>query len=165
MFENEPMNRFRPLHAIVLVLLAGALIYGADYYFLRGGGARADYERISPAPDGTVRIGVGDLGPSQVRFYRFLNTGNQEVMFFVGRDKDGNLQVAFDANELCAKLKRGYRHDGDWVVCNKCDKAFRLEEVNAGGGGCKPVPLVHRVEGSELVLTEGEILQGWRYFR
>jgi Predicted membrane protein len=50
-------------------------------------------------------------------------------------------------------------------VCNKCDKSFRLAEVNAGGGGCKPVPLEHRVSGDELVIAEADILEGWRLFR
>jgi uncharacterized membrane protein len=75
------------------------------------------------------------------------------------------LQVAFDANESCAKTKRGYRHEGEWLVCNKCDKSFRLAEVNAGGGGCNPVPLAHAVEGEELVIAEADILGGWRLFR
>lgn len=158
------MKRFRPLHAAALVVLASLIIFGADY-LLRGGGARADYVRVSPERDGAVHLDVGDLGNSQARFYRFLNSGNQEVFFFVGRDEGGTLQVAFDANELCAKLKRGYRHEEDWLVCNKCDKSFRLAEVNAGGGGCKPIPLEHRLQGSELILTENDILKGWRYFR
>ena len=158
------MSRFRPLHGIVLVLLAGGLIFLADFY-IQGGFARADFERVGPDATGTVRLDVSSLAPSEVRFYRFLNAGNQEVLFFIGRDPGGVLQVAFDANEICAKAKRGYRHDGDWVVCNKCDKAFRLAEVNAGGGGCKPIPLEHRVQGSEVVLAESDILKGWRYFR
>src|SRR4028119_2393362 len=82
-----------------------------------------------------------------------------------GRDRAGHVQVAFDANEPCAKAKRGFRAEGEWLVCNKCDKSFRLAEVNAGGGGCKPVPLEHRVSGDELVIAEADILAGWRLFR
>ena len=99
-----------------------------------------------------------------MRFYRFLNSGNQEVKFFVGRDGKNTLQVAFDANDICYKTKRGYRHDGDWVTCGKCDKSFRVANVNDGGGGCKPVPLAHTVAGNQLVLEESDILKGWRFF-
>jgi uncharacterized membrane protein len=51
------------------------------------------------------------------------------------------------------------------MVDNKCDTAVRLATINAGGGGCKPVPLAHRVEGDTLVLTEPDLLAGWRLFR
>jgi uncharacterized membrane protein len=111
-----------------------------------------------------VRIAAEGIGPRQVKFYRFLNPSNQEVPFFVGRDDAGHLQVAFDANEQCAKFKRGFRHDGEWMVCNKCDKAFRLLEINSGGEGCTPIPVHHQLAGSELVLAETDILQGWRLF-
>ena len=133
-------------------------------YALDGGFSRQDYTRVAPDDSGEVKIDLGGLPPDDVHFYRFLNRGNQEVRFFVARDRQGVVQVAFDANELCYKLDRGYRHEGDWVTCNKCEKSFRLAEINEGGGGCKPVPLVHRVVGNQLVLLESDILTGWRYF-
>jgi uncharacterized membrane protein len=153
------MRRFRPIYGIALV---AALLVAA---WVAGQVGSSDFTRVSPDASGTVTIPIGDLGPDQVRFYRFLNSGNQEVKFFVGRDAGGTVQVAFDANELCYKLKRGYDYQDGWMVCRKCDKAFELERVNDGGGGCNPVPLAHRVEGDRLVLAEADILQGWRYFR
>lgn len=157
------MMTLRPIHAVFLVLLLGSSILVADYA-LEGGFSRSGYERVKPDQAGQVVLGIGDLKPGQIKFYHFLNSGNQEVRFFVGRDANEAIHVAFDANEVCYKLKRGYRPEGDWVVCNKCDKSFRLAEVNAGGGGCKPVPVVHRVQGDQLILQEGDILSGWRYF-
>ena len=147
-----------------MVLVFVAAVLTADYVLEgRLGAGRSD--RVSPGRDGMVRVSLEGLEPQQVRFYQFLNPGNQEVRFFVGRDPGGHLQVAFDANELCAKTKRGYRHEGEWLVCNKCDKSFRLSEVSKGGGGCNPVPLPHRVEGEELVIAEADVLGGWRLFR
>lgn len=157
------MRRVRPLHLILLVLAVGAVILVADRA-LHGGFSAAAYEQVVPEPDGTVSIDVSDLGSSQVRFFRFLNRGNQEVRFFVGRDPGGTVLAAFDANELCAKTQRGYRHEGEWVVCNKCDKAFKLAEVNADRGGCAPIAVAHRVEGGRVTLTEADILKGWRLF-
>lgn len=156
------MRRFRPVHGIILVALFMAAFLYADRVLE---GDRSDYQRVSPDTQGMVRIDVADLKPGQVRFFRFLNTGNQEVKFFVGRDKTGTIQTAFDANEICFKRKRGYDRQGEWLVCRVCDKAFRLSEVNADRGGCAPVALKHRVEGDQLVLAERDILEGWRYFR
>lgn len=155
----------RPIHAFILVLLFGGLVWAADFAIDGGFSRDSLHERVTPGRDGTVRIEVGDLAPNAVRFYRFLNAGNQEVKFFIGRDTGGHIQVAFDANEVCYKLQRGYTANDGWMTCNKCDKSFELTGINAGGGGCKPVPLVHRVEGETVVLNENDILTGWRYFR
>ncbi len=158
------MAKLRPLHAIAGVLLFAAVILAADYGIDRGFRA-AGFQRVSPDSNGQVILDLADLSPGELRFYRFLNTGNQEVKFFVGRDHEHTIQAAFDANQICYKAKRGYRHEDDWVVCNKCDKAFRVAGINAGGGGCMPVPLAHTVAGDRLVLEESDILAGWRYFR
>jgi uncharacterized membrane protein len=147
---------------IVLVFLG--LIWGVDTA-LEGRLKPGGLERVSPGRDGQVRVRVADLKPQEVRFFQFLNPSNQEVQFFVGRDEAGHLQVAFNANEECAKAKRGYRHEGEWLVCNKCDKSFRLSQTNSGGQGCQPIPFRFREEGEQLVLAEADILQGWRLFR
>lgn len=158
------MAKLRPFHAAAGVLLFGVAIVAADYGIDRGFSS-AGYKRVSPDSNGRVILDVADLSSGEMKFYRFLNSGNQEVKFFIGRDRNSVIQAAFDANQICYKTQRGYRHDGEWVTCNKCDKAFRVVEVNDGGGGCKPVPLVHTVAGNQVVLTESDILAGWRYFR
>jgi uncharacterized membrane protein len=158
----EPM-RIRPIHGLLLVLFAFGALYGADWLF-EGGLRQSSFERVAPGTDGQVKIDLGSLQNGQVRFFRFLNTSNQEVKFFVGRDVHGVVQVGFDANEVCAKRKRGYRADGEWMVCRTCDKSFRLAETNSNPGGCAPVALVHRVVGTELLLAESDILAGWRLF-
>jgi uncharacterized membrane protein len=149
---------------MALVAFFVAALVTADL-MLEGGLGRAGYQRVRPDQAGQVVLDVSDLEPGDVRFYRFLNYGNQEVRFLVGRDGEGVLQVGFDASETHSKLGRGFRHEGDWLVDNKCDSAVRLESVNEGGRGCRPVPLEHTVDGDRLVLTEADILRGWRYFR
>lgn len=158
------MRSLKPLHGALLVLLLAGGVMAATY-FLEGGFNRADYRPIMADNQGQVRVDISALGDGEVQFFRFTNAGNQEIFFFVGRDKNRQVHVAFDANEICYKLKRGYRHQGEWMVCNKCDKAFRLTEINAGGGGCKPVPLAHQLSGDQVLLRENDLLTGWRYFR
>ena len=158
------MPKLRPIHAAAVVLLFGALVVVADYT-LDGGFRQAGYQRVKPDTNGQVILDVSDLSSGEARFYRFLNSGNQEVKFFIARDHHGEIQAVFDASEICYKTKRGFRHEGEWVVCNKCDKAFRVTTLNDGGGGCKPVPLVHRLAGDQLILEEHDVLAGWRFFR
>jgi uncharacterized membrane protein len=158
------MRRFKPIHGIIMVLVFMAAVVVGQMAF-EGQLHGASHELVTPGRDGTVNVDLSGLGPQQVRFFRFLNRGNQEVRFFVAKDAAGVVQVAFDASETCAKTKRGFHHQGEWVVCNKCEKSFRLAGINAGGGGCNPVPLVHTVEGNQLRLAESDVLQGWRLFR
>ncbi len=157
---------FKPIYGLAAVLAIGAAVVAADYA-LQGGFTQAEYQRVSPEADGNTVVDLAGLERGQVRFYRYLNPGNQEVKFFVGRDTNGVVQVAFDANEVssCYKKKRGYRYQDGWMVCNVCDKAFRLEEVNENRGGCSPVALEHRVEGERLILADAQVLGGWRFFR
>ena len=82
-----------------MVLVFVAAVLGADYVLE---GRRSGFERVSPGRDGQVRISLAGLGPQDVRFFQFLNAGNQEVHFLVGRDAAGQVQVAFDSNETCA---------------------------------------------------------------
>lgn len=156
------MKRFRPIYGILAVVAFTAAVLGAEFAMH---GTDRDFVRVAPDKNGAVQIDVADLGPNQVRFYRFLNSGNQEVKFFVGRDGGGKLQVAFDASESDYKRKRGFRHQGEWLVNNKCDTAIRLADVSGGRGGCAPVPLEYSMAGGTVNLTESDILAGWRYFR
>lgn len=155
--------RIRPLHALLFVLLAFGALYGADWLF-EGGLRQSNFERVSPGADGQVAIDVAALKDGEVHFYRFLNRANQEVKFFVGRDVQGVVQVGFDASEVCAKRKRGFKADGEWMVCRTCDKSFRLSETNSNPGGCAPLAMAHRLVGSQLILAESDILAGWRLF-
>lgn len=154
--------RIRPIHAVfVVAFFVGAVLLAELAIDSRT--RRGDGEQVMPK-DGVVKVDVAGIAPGQVRFYDFLNPGNQEVRFLVGRDQSGTLQVAFDAAENDFKRKLGFRQEGDWLVNNKCETAVRLEEVNAGTSGCRPQPLRHRLEGQTLVLAESDILAGWRYF-
>lgn len=156
------MKRFRPVHGILIVALLMAAVLGAERLL---SGHRTSYLRVGPDARHEVVLEVGDLAPLGIRFYRFLNAGNQEVKFFVARDETGALQVAFDASDNDFKLRRGFRLDGAWIVNNKCSTSFHVSEINSQPSGCAPVPLRFRAAGDRVVLAENDVLEGWRYFR
>ncbi len=158
------MAKLRPSYALLIILAIFGTVLAADYA-LDGGFGRESYIRVQPDKQGLETVDLGGLDSGQARFYRFLNWGNQEVRFFTAVDAAGELHVAFDANEACYKLKRGYRLEGGWMVCNKCDKAFETATINAGGGGCSPVPIPFQRSGNTLTMQESDILAGWRFFR
>jgi uncharacterized membrane protein len=150
------------VHGILVVAFFIGTVLVAEWATDRG--RHADSVRATPGRDGVVRVDIGAIAPGQVRFYDFLNSGNQEVRFLVARDHRGELQVAFDAAENDFKRKLGFHQEGDWLVNNKCGTAVRLEEVNAGTSGCRPTPLRHVVDGKTLLVQESDVLAGWRLF-
>lgn len=156
------MKKLTPVSALAIVGAFFALMLAADQL---GRGRFGRFERVGPDAGGLVRIDVSDLERLEVRFYRFLNAGNQEVRFLVGRDEQGVVQVGFDSSGSHMKAGRGFSYQDGWMVDNKCETTTRLSAVNSPGRGCRPVPLAHRVEGGTLVLTEADVLAGWRYFR
>ncbi|MCP3995770.1 MAG: DUF2318 domain-containing protein [bacterium] len=158
------MSKLNTRSAIAIVVGFAGLFLGvqlASDAWLK----RPNFERIRPDDAGEVRIDVSGLDRLQVQFYRFLNAGNQEVQFLVGRDSEGVVQVGFNANPQHYKTRRGFSYQDGWIVDNKCETTTRLSAINKGGRGCKPAALKHRVVGDELVLREADILEGWRYFR
>ncbi len=158
------MTKLRPIHAIVIVCTSMALVLTADQ-FLRGGRSYSAYQRIGPDTSGVVRLDIGDLVRLEVRFYRFLNASNQEVRFLVGRDEEGTIQVGYDANDSHYKTNRGFSYQDGWIIDNKCETTTRLSTIIQGGRGCQPAAVKHRVEGAQLIITEADMLAGWRYFR
>ena len=153
--------KFRPLHGLLLV---GVVLVGG-IAVERAAGGRSRFERVSPDKSANVVIDTAGFAKDEVRFFRFLNAGNQEVRFFVGKDATGALQVAFDASENDFKMNRGFRAQDGWVLNNKCDSSFRLTEINAHPSGCAPVPVKFAREGERVQIAEADLLEGWRYFR
>ena len=158
------MKKLTPITALLILAAFVAVVLAADQ-LTRGGFGGPSYERVGPGSDGLVRLDVSDLERLEVRFYRFLNSGNQEVEFLVGRDREGVVQVGFNANESHYKLHRGFSYQDGWIVDNKCETTVRLSAINRGGAGCKPAAIKHSIEGDELIITEEVMLRGWRYFR
>jgi uncharacterized membrane protein len=77
---------------------------------------------------------------------------------------DGIVRAAFDACDVCYKSKKGYRQEGDNMVCNNCNQKFRTDQVNEVKGGCNPAPLNRRIEGTQVVISGQDILKGAWYF-
>lgn len=153
--------RFRPTHALALVVV----LLGGGILLERTLGQGGRYEFVRPDAAGRIEIDLTTVPANQVRWFRFINSGNQEVKFFVGRDANGVAQVGFDASDNDYKMKRGFRAQDGWVINNKCDSSFRLTEINDHPSGCAPVPVKHRLERDRVVLEESALLEGWRYFR
>jgi len=128
------------------------------------------------APSNTVGAGSANAGSNELSFdlatfndgapkyYSYDAPSGKKVKFFVLKSSDGVVRAAFDACDVCFQSKKGYRQEGNFMVCNNCGQRFVSTKINEIRGGCNPAPLDRTVAGDKLVIAVADILTGARYF-
>ncbi len=115
------------------------------------------------ADNGVVSLPVSTFADGQAHFYTYMN-GDRPIEFFVLQSKDGTVRAAFNACDVCFGAKKGYRQEGDVMVCNNCGNRFPADKINDVRGGCNPGPLTRTVEGDNLIIQVEDIIAGQTYF-
>ncbi|NNG47143.1 MAG: DUF2318 domain-containing protein [Deltaproteobacteria bacterium] len=110
-----------------------------------------------------VRIPLASLNSGKALFLKAGVNGN-EIHYFTMRSSDGVYRAAYDTCDVCFRANRGYRQEGDLMVCNNCGQMFPSEKVNVLRGGCNPAPLVRTVKGEYLVIKKSDLAAGGPYF-
>lgn len=118
---------------------------------------------VAPDQNGLVKIKLADVSDGLAHYYTVKMEG-KDVTFFVLKSKDGVVRSAFNACDVCYPEKKGYRHEGDEMVCNNCNQRFANERINEVSGGCNPSPLARTTEGEFLVIRAEDIAKGAFYF-
>jgi len=112
---------------------------------------------------GSAVIALGDLKTDEARFYK-ARAGGKEVRFFVVRTADGKVRTAFDACDVCWPARKGYKQDGQFMICVNCGQRFHLRQVGDVHGGCNPSPLASSVQDGKVVIGEAALAAGAGYF-
>lgn len=115
------------------------------------------------AEDGLVRVPATDLADGTARFYTYAGVA-KNIRFFVLQGSDGKVRAAYDACDVCFEARKGYRQEGDVMVCNNCGSRFPSVKINTVRGGCNPAPLDGRVDGDFVVFDATDVQAGARYF-
>ncbi len=113
---------------------------------------------------GDIRIPLSEINSGQAKFFDHALANNQSVRFFVVKSSDGVYRAALDACDTCFHAKKGYRQQGDDMVCNNCGLHFPSAQVNDKSGGCNPVGVPRSVEGDYLVIKRSDLEGSGRYF-
>lgn len=114
--------------------------------------------------NGEVRFATADFADGRARFYYYRSPQGKTIPFFVMRSSDGVIRAAFDACDVCYAQRKGYRQEGDVMVCNNCGQRFPSVRINIEEGGCNPAPLTRTTQGDTVVILEKDIVgQGARY--
>lgn len=93
-----------------------------------------------------------------------LESDGRQLHYFALKSRDGAYRAALDACDVCFQSNRGYRQEGDLMVCNNCGQTFPSNRIGEIKGGCNPHPLARRIEGQYLVIGKADIVAGKGYF-
>tara|TARA_Y100000310_G_C20472908_1_gene710959 strand:- start:100 stop:537 length:438 start_codon:yes stop_codon:yes gene_type:complete len=99
----------------------------------------------------------------QASFYEYNN-----IKYFVIKASDGSIKTAFDACDVCYYSDKGYRQEGNYMVCNNCGNRYPIAGLgteNLRGGGCWPGYLPSVIEGEYLIIKESDLDKGGYRFR
>lgn len=153
----------KPVHIIVLALFAALAVY-----LLAGGlGGNKSAPRAVTSTGGNggdVRIPLTEVADGDAKFFDYKLSTGKPARFFVLKSSDGAYRAALDACDVCYHAKKGYRQDGDEMVCNNCGLKFPSNRINEVSGGCNPVGLPRTVEGDHLVIKASELEKRAQYF-
>jgi uncharacterized membrane protein len=149
-------------------LAVGALV-------LFGGLAVAGWAVFQPSPTPVgasletgasqgVTVPVSTFDDGEAKHFSYQAPSGKTIKFFALKSSDGVIRAAFDACDVCYQSKKGYRQEGDFMVCNNCGQRFSSVRVNEVKGGCNPSPLERNIEGENLVIAVADILTGAKYF-
>jgi len=119
---------------------------------------------VLAAQSEAIRLPLSTFEDGLAHFYSY-NIGGTLVEFFVLKSSDGVVRAAFNACDVCYPAHKGYRQEGDEMVCNNCGRRFPSRLINEVSGGCNPVPLTRTVEGSDLVIRVDDLAAGIGYFK
>jgi len=163
---GKPGRRTRRVIAAVILLLAGvAAIAQAgllDGIFKKSPAEIAKSAGVVETGD-KVKIPLKALNSGKALFL-LQEAGSRQIHYFVLKSPDGRYRTAFDACDVCFRMNRGYRQEGDLMVCNNCGQTFPSAKIGEVKGGCNPHPLASKLEGQYLVIGNGDIAAGKDYF-
>jgi uncharacterized membrane protein len=105
-----------------------------------------------------IRISISNISATAT-FYSY-NSNDKSIRYFVVKDSQGDVHVAFDACDVCYEAKKGYRQNDELMTCINCRQEFPI--VNIGientAGGCWPSYLPMVIDNDNVVIKITDLL-------
>jgi uncharacterized membrane protein len=163
--SEKPKSKLTPLLIVVFLALAGIAAYAVITSLSDQPSATTiTGSNNSGSAAADIRIPLADLNSGKAKFFDYTLPDNRRVRFFAIKSTDGAYRAAMDACDTCFHAKRGYRQEGEEMVCNNCGLKFHSNLINEVSGGCNPVGLPRAIEGDQLVIKMSELESRGRYF-
>jgi len=150
-----------PMPLIITLILAAAMA-GAGVYMLGGKGKTGPVATTAVAATSSdiLTFSAGDFADGKAKYYKYTAANGLQIRYFILKSSDGVIRAAFDACDVCWQARKGYRQEGDVMVCNNCGQRFPSVKVNVIKGGCNPAPLNRTLDGDRLIIKIADLLEG-----
>lgn len=153
----------RRVNPNVVLTVMGVVLVVALVYLASAGPSKANtITEVTAVPgDGSVpaqiQIPLAEVSSGQAKFYQYKTASGKPTRFFVIKSSDGVYRAAADACVVCYREKKGYRQQGDDMVCNNCRKHFPSAYVNEVTGGCNPDGIPRTIQGDKLLIAASDL--------
>jgi len=142
-----------------------AILLLTAIFFTKGFGLFNSNITGSATDVGAIKISLSEIS-EKVKWYEYDSNG-VKIRFFAVKADDGSIKTGFDACDICYKFKKGYRQEGNYLVCNNCGRRFSISGLgteNKNPGGCWPGYLSSYVDGQNLIIKKSDLVKGqWRF--
>ncbi len=159
-------RRFQEGIAAAILLIAGVAAIAqagwVDGIFKKSPAEIAKSAGIVETAD-AVKIPLKAFDTGKALFLQ-QDVDGRQLYYFALKSSDGAYRAALDACDVCFRANRGYRQEGDLMICNNCGQTFPSARIGEVKGGCNPHPLARKVEGQYLVISKSDIAAGKDYF-
>ncbi len=131
--NRETMKKLAMIIAIIAIVGVAWWIFGGA-----GNAGPQPTEGLVVNAEGNLEIPTSDVS-DDARFYS-IDADGVELRFFAVRGSDDKVRVAMDACDVCYDAKKGYRLEGNDMVCNNCGNRYSIDGIGTKNlkGGCWP---------------------------
>jgi high-affinity iron transporter len=154
LLEAQNRRQRRWMVAAASACLIVILVLTADFIYARANMAAPSVTQVN-AQGNQVRVPVRDVQDGDMHLFSTAIDGGQTVRFMIIKKPDG-WGTALDACRICGA--EGYRQDGQNVICRHCGSAIYVPTIGQAGG-CNPIGVPSRVDGTDLVLDISALTQ------
>lgn len=118
-------------------------------------------EKVSFNEKGEISLIAFLFYDNRAKFYNVDMADGKTVYFFVLKDKKGIYRAAANACQVCFKTYKGFRQEGDEIVCNNCGNRYPIEKIATEKGGCNPGPISPNLEvrNGKVIIKQAEVEQ------
>jgi len=153
LLESQNRRQRNWMIAAACASLTVILVLTADFVYSRVNAAPPS-ARMVAASGNDVRVPLSEVQDGNLHLYT-VNVNGNALRFLVIKKPNG-FAAALDACRICGA--EGYRQDGQNVVCRHCGSAIYVPSIG-DAGGCNPIGVGSRVDGSDLVLDISSMAQ------
>jgi len=154
LLESQNRRQRRWMAAAASACLIVILALTADFIYARANSAAPTITKVAPQ-GAAIRVPIASVNDGAMHLFS-ADVGEGKIVRFMIIKKPTGWGTALDACRICGA--EGYRQDGQNVVCRHCGSAIYVPTIGEAGG-CNPIGVPSRVDGTDLVLDISALSQ------